>query len=149
MTPKKAAAVHASAFAPQRGWTETEIATLLDHPTVKLFSKDGAFALVRTVADEAELLTIAVPPAQQGKGTGQALMRVWMQEVAAATAFLEVAADNRAAHALYLRLGFCEIARRPAYYSRADAQAVDALIMRANLTSGQHRRTDAHPLKTG
>lgn len=149
MTPKEASVIHTSAFAPQRGWSEQEIATLLDSPTVQLFAQDDGFALVRTVADEAELLTIAVPPEQQGKGTGQALMRRWMQEVEAATAFLEVASDNRAAHALYLRLGFCEIARRPAYYSRADAQAVDALIMRANLTSGQHHGTDTHPLKTG
>ncbi len=46
---------------------------------------------------------------------------------------LEVAADNRAALALYERNDLREIARRPRYYPRAAGAAVDAVVMEVRL----------------
>jgi ribosomal-protein-alanine N-acetyltransferase len=45
--------------------------------------------------------------------------------------FLEVAAGNEAAAALYRSAGFAAVARRPGYYEGADA-----LVMRAALSGG-------------
>lgn len=90
------------------------------------------FALVRVVADEAELLTIATRPDQQRRGLARGCMAAWMAEAAArgaAQAFLEVAEDNAPARALYARLGFAETGRRRGYYGRDGAPAVDAIVM--------------------
>ena len=46
--------------------------------------------------------------------------------------FLEVAADNPSARALYQANAFREVGRRPGYFSRRDG-AVTALIMRRDL----------------
>ncbi|MFP4275098.1 MAG: GNAT family N-acetyltransferase, partial [Paracoccaceae bacterium] len=49
-------------------------------------------------------------------------------------AFLEVAADNRAALALYRAAGWAEAARRAGYYTRAGALPEDALLLCRDLT---------------
>ena len=59
------------------------------------------------------------------------------QKEGATQAFLEVAADNLAARRLYESCGFQEISLRKAYYTRKNAFAVDAIIMRRRLTLGQ------------
>ena len=87
--------------------------------------------------DEAELLTIAAHPDHRRKGLAQNLMQSWTQAAAARgarTAFLEVAADNAGAIALYLRCGFVETGRRKGYYARPDAGRVDALLFARDLT---------------
>lgn len=137
MSPEVAAAIHAAAFAPSRGWSAAEIKSLLASPGVCLHAGQRAFALTRSLAGEAELLTLAVAPDAQRQGQATALLRHWLQSETAETAFLEVAADNLPARALYARFGFAETARRPAYYARPGAQAVDAVLMRAELTHGQ------------
>ena len=48
-------------------------------------------------------------------------------------AFLEVAADNAAAQALYARAGFAESGRRRGYYRRPDGSGLDALVMQRAL----------------
>jgi ribosomal-protein-alanine N-acetyltransferase len=83
------------------------------------------------VAGEAELLTLAVAPPARRRGRGRALLAAFEQgarERGACEAFLEVAADNAPAVALYAGAGYSELGRRPGYYSRA-AGAVDALLM--------------------
>jgi ribosomal-protein-alanine N-acetyltransferase len=139
MTPEALARLHGEAFSPDRGWTAVEFSELLTQPTVQIFERPQAFALVRSVADEAELLTLAVAPAARRGGLADALMRDWMSKVRATSAFLEVAADNHAAQALYEKHGFAVCGRRRAYYARPDSAAVDALLMRAALTFGQTR----------
>ena len=47
--------------------------------------------------------------------------------------FLEVAADNPAAIALYRKQGFAEIGRREGYFARANGQPATALVMARNL----------------
>ncbi|MEL6883722.1 MAG: GNAT family N-acetyltransferase [Pseudomonadota bacterium] len=134
MTPERMADLHAAGFSDDRPWTASEFAALLDGTHAHLTPHDHGFALWRAVAGEAELLTIVVDPAHRRLGTGGTLMTEWMSaaEPHANTAFLEVAADNAAACALYRRHGFSTVARRPAYY-RHRTPAVDALVMRAAL----------------
>ena len=91
---------------------------------------------MRVVADEAEILTLAVHPEARGRGQGARLVA---EGVAAAGArgayriFLEVADDNASARAVYARAGFVEAGRRTAYYSRPDGSRADALLLSLNL----------------
>lgn len=128
------AALHAAAFTAERPWTAAEFTQLLATSGAFLRTQAEGFALGRAVAGEAELLTIAVHPRAQGRGIGGALMTAWLDRAAeeASAAFLEVAADNGAAIALYHRHGFATVARRAGYYRRVAARA-DALVMRAAL----------------
>ena len=126
------AALHAAAFAPERGWSATEIASLAAAPGAALLAAAQGFALVRVAADEAELLTLAVLPDARRHGLGAALLGA--AEAAARTAgavqlFLDVAADNAPARALYARAGYQACATRPAYYPRPGRGAADALIL--------------------
>lgn len=134
MTPTSLAALHACAFQTERPWTAEEFASLCAAPHTHLIYRDHSFVLWRGVADEAELLTIAVHPAWQNQGVGGQLMTEWMAAAAlkANKAFLEVASDNGPACALYARFGFETVARRAGYYTRSDSKA-DALVMRASL----------------
>jgi ribosomal-protein-alanine N-acetyltransferase len=135
VTPDRMAQIHASAFLQDRSWTAREISDLLMSPLITALHESGGFALTRLIAGEAELLTIAVDPAYQNQGIGRRLMNRWLA-IGADTAFLEVAADNRAAIALYQSLGFQQIGVRRRYYQRKDGLAVDALTLSKTLTRG-------------
>jgi ribosomal-protein-alanine N-acetyltransferase len=139
----RAAALHGEAFAPfgERGWTRREIAELLASPGVaglllRTGDDDAGFALYRTVANEAELLTIAVRPQLRRRGAGSRLLGAVIEharEAGATALFLEVAVDNQAARRLYDAAGFQTVGRRTAYYRRSDGAAADALVMRLTL----------------
>lgn len=137
MTPADLAALHGAAFAPERGWRAAEFTELCASPHVHLFTRPGGFALVRAVAGEAELLTLATAPDRRREGIADALMTRWMQQIKGDIAFLEVAADNHAARALYAKHGFAPVSLRKAYYTRPNGPAADAVLMQAALTIGQ------------
>lgn len=134
MTPEALSRLHTTAFAPERGWSASEFSVLLAQPYTTLFTEENGFALTRTLAGESELLTLAVHPAHQSKGIGSALLDRWLSGTNASKAFLEVAADNAAAIALYTRAGFQETGRRQAYYRRPDAPFADAIVMSRSMT---------------
>jgi ribosomal-protein-alanine N-acetyltransferase len=138
MTPAQMAQIHHDAFAPERGWSAAEFADLLAQPHTTALSASGGFALTRTVADESELLTLAVAPAQRRRGIAAELLERWITaaQAQADSAFLEVAADNAAALALYSKHGFVQNGRRKDYYARAGTKPVDALLMTRALTRG-------------
>jgi ribosomal-protein-alanine N-acetyltransferase len=139
----RAAALHAEAFVPfgERAWTRQDMAELLASPGVAglLLEVDGAdvgMAICRVAADEAELITIAVQPAHRRRGWARRLLAAAIDHVRSAGArslFLEVAADNPAAQALYELSGFCAAGRRPAYFRRGHGPPADALVMRLDL----------------
>lgn len=138
MTPAALAALHVRCFTIPRPWTATEFEALLAEATVFAASAPAGFALGRVAADEAELLTIAVAPEARRQGHGQRLMAAFLTLAAArgaASAFLEVAADNAAAIALYHAAGFAAVGRRRGYYRLADGSAVDALVMAKSLAA--------------
>ena len=68
----RASHLHREAFEPmgERGWTRQDVAGLLASPGVAGFlltegASDIGMAICRVVADEAELLTVAVDPAHR------------------------------------------------------------------------------------
>lgn len=136
MTPDELARIHGAAFITERSWTASEFSDLLTQPHTHLIAQPGGFAMTRTVAGESELLTLAVDPAQQRRGIAFNLVSDWLAHASASadTAFLEVAADNSAALALYHRLSFSQSGRRKAYYSRAQGMTADAIVMTRALT---------------
>ncbi|NMG40416.1 ribosomal protein S18-alanine N-acetyltransferase [Chelativorans sp. ZYF759] len=137
------ATLHQDAFS--RPWSETEFAALIAQEAVSGFiaieigraaDPPAGFVLMRMAADEAEILTIAVAQAHRGRGIGWALMDAALRQMHAdrmARVFLEVDEGNRAAIALYRRLGFTEVGRRPSYYAAEEAGSGNALIMRRDL----------------
>ena len=74
---------------------------------------------------EAEIHTIGVDPAFQGRGIGRALLRGLLAAADAlhATVFLEVRTDNDAARALYESEGFAVVGLRRRYYQPSGADA--------------------------
>jgi ribosomal-protein-alanine N-acetyltransferase len=133
------AAVHRAAFTQSRPWSEAEFHDLMSSDRVFACGDARAFALVRVVADEAELLTIATHPEHQRVGHAKRLMAAWQAEAAirgAARAFLEVAADNDPARGLYAACGYRPAGLRRAYYQRGAEPAADAVIMTRDLTLG-------------
>jgi ribosomal-protein-alanine N-acetyltransferase len=138
-TPSHAEAlahIHASAFPEGERWGADAIALQFGLPGVfGWIAAEGGMILARVVADEAEVLTLAVDPAARGRGIGRALLDRAMRtalERGAGRLFLEVGASNVAARALYRACGFVEVGRRRAYY-RGGA---DALVLRAAISSG-------------
>lgn len=136
LSPSEMARIHARAFTQSRPWSESEFASLLTSPLTHVVGDTRCFALIRVIAGEAELLTIATDPDFQRQGLGRQAMQAWqhLARIHSATeAFLEVAADNPAAIALYLAEGFAPCGNRTGYYSRKNATSVDAIVMRKSL----------------
>ncbi len=130
--PQQMAQIHASAFTQSRPWSADEFSALLNSPLCFASGDAHCFALVRIIADEAELLTIATAPGFQRQGRARAVMQNWQCQArarGATTCLLEVAADNTAAQHLYRAEGFAPCGRRKAYYPRPDAVAADAIVM--------------------
>lgn len=131
------ARLHAACFVTPRPWTAAELDRLLADPACFLIERPAGFVLGRSVLDEAEILTIAVDPAARRQGLGRQLIDAFEAEArarGALTAFLEVAADNLPALALYRASGFVAQGRRPRYYRAPDGSLKDAEIMGKDLS---------------
>ena len=122
-------------------WTRSQCAGILPMAGIALHlatAGDGraaGFSLMRAVADEAELLLIAVDPAHQHRGIGQALVSDFITAATAKGAtrlHLEVR-DGNPAIALYERVGFTLAGRRKNYYRGPDGESRDALTLALNL----------------
>ncbi|MEO3997579.1 ribosomal protein S18-alanine N-acetyltransferase [Mesorhizobium sp. CAU 1732] len=136
-------ALHREDFS--RPWSTHEFAALIAQDTNFGFAAwqvgnraagPAGFVLARLAAGEAEILTIAVARSQRGQGLGRDLMEAVLRELHSAraeTLFLEVDETNLAATALYRRLSFREVARRPGYYDKPGGRKSDALVMRRDL----------------
>ena len=88
-----------------------------------------------TLADGPDL---AVEPDLRGQGLGKALLQAALGLAHAAGAeamFLEVAADNAPAVALYEHAGFERVGLRRGYYANAGGSPIDALVYRRALNS--------------
>lgn len=127
--------IMAEAFDPAYGeaWTRGQCLGVLALPGVRLtlaFVDDGpaGFAMIRAVADEAELLLLAVDPVHRRRGVGTALLRAVEAECTAigvAKLHLEVRAGNAAVR-LYTAHGFAKVGERRAYYRGRAGTAYDA-----------------------
>lgn len=131
--PGRLAAIHAEAF--KAPWSASALAELLASPGVLAVAEADGFILIRVVADEAEILTLAVRPTARRAGLGARLVEAATVRAAALGAermFLEVADSNAAARALYARSGFVEMGRRRGYYAHTDGRREDALTLVLN-----------------
>lgn len=135
------ARLHAASFALP--WPATDFEQLLaarEAMSVGVVEAEGSslagFVLSRFAADEAEILTIAVPPERRRRGIGKALLAAHLAGLTAlgvTRLFLEVDAENGAARALYARFGFCQVGAREAYYRGENGTRTSALVLRADL----------------
>lgn len=139
MTPTDLATTHDLAFIAERPWTAKEFADLLAQRGTILTGTSDSFVLGRVTLDEAEVLTVATAPDARRQGLARAALAEFCSKAQAAgatSAFLEVAADNTPALALYRLEGFAQVGQRPGYYVRTDAAPADALVLRRLLTQG-------------
>jgi len=133
-----------AAFGSRYGeaWTRSQCAGILPMTGVSLMlARDGdtgqtlGFSLSRGVADEAELLLLAVLPSRHRQGIGSRLLEDFTRRARAAGAarvHLEVREGNPAA-AMYRDAGFSAIGRRRNYYQGEDGRRYDALTFARNL----------------
>ena len=139
----RAADLHGRSFS--RAWSADEIETLISQTNVHGFvarqapsglGRFAGFLLLRSAADEAEVLTIAVSERFRSQGIGWRLMLAGIRQMrheGVTKLFLEVDAKNLPAIALYRRLGCEKIAEREAYYKASDGHRTTALVMRLDL----------------
>jgi ribosomal-protein-alanine N-acetyltransferase len=133
------AVLHAASF--NRGWSEHEFEQLLTDRNVicdrAAYGRSSVgFILSRRAADEAEILSVAVARAWQGRGLARRLLDLHLRRLAGLgmrAVFLEVDEDNTPARRLYARAGFSEAGRRPGYYPRKAGERASALVLRRDL----------------
>lgn len=130
------AALHRLCFVTPKPWAAAEFTGLLADPLVFALTEAESLLIGRAVAGEAEVLTIAVAPQARRRGLGAKLVARFLYQArlrGAEDAFLEVAAGNTAALALYRTHGFADAGLRRGYYRHPDGRAEDALILRRAL----------------
>lgn len=130
------------AFDPGYGeaWTEPQTVSMMALPGVWLSlawigDHPAGFALNRIIADEAELLLLAVSPSFRRMGVGIALIersRSLTRQRNGSRLHLEVRHNNPAIE-LYSKAGFKLVGRRPGYYRGIDGQLHDALTLSCSL----------------
>jgi ribosomal-protein-alanine N-acetyltransferase len=132
------------AFSPRFGeaWTRSQCAGILPMAGVSLMlahdnggGQPVGFSLSRAIADEAELLLLAVAPDQQHRGVGRLLLEQFVAQARAAGArrvHLEVRDGNPAVE-MYRRAGFRPVGRRPDYYRGSDGRQYDAITLAYSL----------------
>lgn len=129
--------VMTAAFPARYGeaWTRSQCAGILPMAGVKLFlAKDGGeqvvgFSLYRTIADDAELLLLAVAPEAQHRGIGRNLLGHFIEDAkknGAERIHLEVRDGNPAVR-IYEAAGFEQANRRRNYYRGRGGGQYDAL----------------------
>lgn len=116
-------------------WSENAIAGELTNPlSLWIVAVDGqavaGYVGTQSVMGEADMMNLAVAPAYRQQGIGNRLVTKLVDALKSKDIHcltLEVRASNDAAIALYEKLGFQQVGRRPGYYS---SPREDALILR-------------------
>lgn len=133
-------AVMEAAFGNAYGeaWTRSQLSGILPMTGVALqvaVARESdqvvGFSLFRTVADEAELLLIAVLPGDQRRGVGTLLLEDFLAGSGRAgltRVHLEVR-DGNPAVSMYRTAGFSPVGRRHNYYQGADGNSYDAITL--------------------
>ena len=123
-------------------WTRSQLAGILPMGGVSLIlakapARAGTvgFSLFRTVADESELLLLAVLPNFRRQGVGTQLLDDFLERSrndGVARVHLEVR-DGNPAVAMYRASGFLPIGRRRNYYHASDGKRFDAITLSSQL----------------
>ena len=125
----KLANLHKQCF-PDKPWSASDFADL-KKSGCEILASDNGFIVWRTVADEAEIITIGVAPNARRKGIAGAMIFLMEQELkkqSIVNVFLEVSEVNMPAKKLYEKYGFKPTGKRPKYYD-----GIDAIIMSKRL----------------
>lgn len=95
------------------------ICDISDVPESKDDDLIAGYVIFNQIADESELLRIAVDKQYQGKGFGNMLLEKYINFISGncEKAFLEVRDSNIIAKSLYEKYGYIKIATRKQYYS--------------------------------
>lgn len=125
-----------------KGWSEAQFRAELEQSAAFQFAARPAaglpligFICGRQVADEVEILRLAVSVSARRRGVASNLLRralVHCARQGGSICFLEVRASNTAAQQLYLKDGFEVVGRRRGYYSDPEE---DALLLRRPLVN--------------
>ena len=119
-------------------WSEKSIASELTNPlSYWLVAVEGdtvaGYIGSQSVMGESDMMNVAVAPEYRRRGMGEALVLALAQglkEQGNESLALEVRASNVPAIALYEKLGFAQVGRRPGYYRNPRE---DALILKKML----------------
>ena len=119
-------------------WSEKSIASELDNRLSYWLVADvdgvvGGYVGSQTVLDVADMMNLAVAPKFRRQGIAEALvteLASYLKVNGVLGLMLEVRASNVSAIALYEKMGFGEVGRRPRYYRNPRE---DALILRKEL----------------
>jgi len=129
-----------SAFGRRFGeaWTRSQLAGILPMGGVSLMlatepnsGETLGFSLFRTVADESELLLLAVSPSHHRRGVGSRLLQDFLERArndGVARVHLEVR-DGNPAVAMYRSAGFSPVGRRRNYYHAPNGKPFDAITL--------------------
>ncbi|MDJ0613394.1 MAG: N-acetyltransferase [Rhizobiaceae bacterium] len=136
--------IHREGFT--QAWSDGELAKLIANDSYfclvarekgKSGKPPSAFVLVRTAADEAEVITIATRKSVRRKGAARQLLDAAVRKLQADRAislFLEVDENNDPAISLYRKLGFKTVGERKGYYASQDREKPStALVMQRDL----------------
>ena len=119
-------------------WSENSIASELKNPlalwlVAEFQGEVAGYIGSQSVLPESDVMNVAVNPVHRRKGIAEALVLALCDALKAGgneSLTLEVRASNAPAIALYEKLGFVQIGRRPNYYRNPKE---DALILRKPL----------------
>ena len=114
--------LHKKCF-PNKPWSADDFRDLKKSGCEIIMSENG-FIVWRTVADEAEIITIGVNPEMRRNGIASAMIGIIEKNIknqGVKKIFLEVAANNIPAQKLYENLGYKTVGLRPKYYDGVDA----------------------------
>ena len=123
-------------------WTRSQLSGILPMAGVflmlavdRLRESVVGFSLFRTVADESELLLIAVLPGEQRRGIGRLLLDDFMERARTKRLrriHLEVR-DGNPAIGMYRAAGFSPVGRRRNYYHAVSGSRYDAITLACEL----------------
>lgn len=116
-------------------WSENSVAGELSNPLscwLVCVENDTVLGYVgaQTVLGETDMMNLAVIPQARRRGIAESLILNLVEELKKQDSYclsLEVRASNAPARALYEKLGFAQVGRRPNYYRNPKE---DALILR-------------------
>lgn len=110
---------------------------LADYVTIVLVAEEKilSYGILSVAAGEAHILNLCVDPDYRHFGYGERLLNEILSRARLANVkqvLLEVRPSNKAAITLYKKKGFCQIAKRPAYYQAHDGRE-DAQVLALKL----------------
>ena len=119
-------------------WSESSIASELNNPlsywlVAEVDGEVAGYVGSQSVLDAADMMNLAVSPKYRKQGIGQELVKYLvhhLQQNNVIALLLEVRVSNAPAIALYEKMGFVQVGRRPNYYHHPRE---DALILRKGL----------------